>query len=650
MARPVILSNGELHVGINTYGMVHDFYYPYVGYENHTLGAGLRHRIGVWVDGRITWLDDGKWQHKFSYPHDALIGHLHAFNSEFEISLEFDDAVDSDISALIRSIHVINHAGREREIRLFMHQAFVIGDSRGNTDTGVYLPDSDALLHYRGRRAFVISGDSDQGGFDQYSIGLFGIEGREGTWRDAEDGELSKCNVEHGRVDSILRFRLNIGAHSSARVRYWIAAGTSLREALYVHRKISEEGVARRLDTTAASWHKWLRPALKVADKLPRDRRQMFIVSIMVLRAHMDRRGAIIASTDTAALNYDRDAYGYSWPRDGAYILWPMIRLGYKDEVLRFFDFCRRGLHPSGYLSHKYRADGSLGSSWHPYLHADGLVAPPIQEDETALVVFMFAQYYHAHPDESILREYYSSFIKPMANFMAGYIDQATNLPKPSYDLWEEVYQTTTYSTAVTHAALLAAADLADKIDDNESAVMWRAVADDIYEAAHKYLYDEGRKAFIKGRVTTSGETRSDTTIDISSIFGSFMYGLFAADSPEMRSSIETTLAVFDQPNRIGLPRYENDNYRRQSAEAESNYWHITTLWYAQYCVEVGDDENAEKVLAWVEDHAFPSSILAEQVYPSTGLSSSPAPLAWSHAEYLTTILDMLTDSDEVST
>lgn len=72
--------------------------------------------------------------------------------------LEFDDAVDAEMSVFLRNIHVINLADSERTITLYLHQAFVIGDARSNTDTAQYLPDSDAILHYRGRRAFVVSG------------------------------------------------------------------------------------------------------------------------------------------------------------------------------------------------------------------------------------------------------------------------------------------------------------------------------------------------------------------------------------------------------------------------------------------------------------------------------------------------------------
>jgi GH15 family glucan-1,4-alpha-glucosidase len=211
MARPIVLSNGELHVGLNDFGMVHDFYYPYVGLENHSAGDDLKHRVGIWISGSISWLDDPcEWSFTFRYPHDALVGNILAKNERLGIILEFDDFVDAHVCAFIRNIHIINLRNEAREIRLFMHQAFAIGDSRSNTDTVQYLPDSNAILHYRGRRAFVVSGVYDNKPFDQYTVGLFGIEGKKGTYCDAEDGELDFNNVEHGRVDSTIMLKINI--------------------------------------------------------------------------------------------------------------------------------------------------------------------------------------------------------------------------------------------------------------------------------------------------------------------------------------------------------------------------------------------------------------------------------------------------------
>jgi GH15 family glucan-1,4-alpha-glucosidase len=45
---------------------------------------------------------------------------------------------------------------------------------------------------------------------------------------------------------------------------------------------------------------------------------------MIILKSQIDKRGAIIASTDTSMLHYSRDAYSYCWPRDGAYALWPL--------------------------------------------------------------------------------------------------------------------------------------------------------------------------------------------------------------------------------------------------------------------------------------------------------------------------------------
>lgn len=644
MGRPIVLSNGELHVGINNFGLVHDFYFPYVGLENHAAGEHLRHRVGVWINGTLSWLDDGDWQLSFTYPHHSLIGHTSAKNDRLGVIVEFDDAVDADVSVFMRNIHIINLWSEDREIRLFMHQAFVIGDARSNTDTAQYLPDSDAILHYRGRRAFIVSGVADGAPFDQHTVGLFGIEGYEGSYRDADDGNLSGANVEHGRVDSAIRFKLNVPALSSSRVHYWIAAGTSMREALYVHKQVREDGIQKRLHRTASWWHEWLAPALHVAEKIDPAHQENFLRSIMVIKSQIDNRGAVIASTDSSMLNYSRDAYAYCWPRDGAYVLWPLIRMGYEDEPRRFFDFCKRGLHPNGYLMHKYRADGALGSSWHPYVH-DGIYAPPIQEDETALVLFVFAQFYQMHPSARLLHDFYEPMVKPMADFMANYIDDVTGLPKPSYDLWEEVFLTTTYTTSVVYASLLAAAELAEIANDSDSAVKWRSAADDISAAAHKHLFNQNRKAFYKGIIVKNGQIERNETIDMSSIFGAFMFGLFPVGSDELTAAVDTLATTFDSNNpAVGLPRYENDNYYRSGDDITGNWWIITSLWMAQYYLETENREKADTILNWVLSHTSSTGIMSEQINPRDHSYLSVAPLTWSHAEYAASLLDMITE------
>ncbi|HEY4526626.1 MAG TPA: hypothetical protein VJK53_02155, partial [Candidatus Paceibacterota bacterium] len=62
MSRSIVLSNGELAVALDAHGLVRDVYYPHVGYEDHVRGHYI-HRIGVWVDGRMSWLgEDSAWE------------------------------------------------------------------------------------------------------------------------------------------------------------------------------------------------------------------------------------------------------------------------------------------------------------------------------------------------------------------------------------------------------------------------------------------------------------------------------------------------------------------------------------------------------------------------------------------------------------
>lgn len=644
MARPLILSNGEMHVGINLYGQVHDFYYPYVGLENHAAAGKMRHRVGVWVEGAFSWLDDGSWQIDQDYVYEALIGRTRVHHVGLQISIEFEDCVDSTQAAFLRNIHVINLANRPREIRLYMHQVFLISNNLGG-DTAQYLPGEPALLHYKNHRAFVIGGIQaiNRKPFNEFSIGLYGIEGHEGTFRDAEDGNLSGNAVEHGRVDSVLGFHLELGAHDSGRVNYWIAAGKSPHEALVIHRRIEQEGLLHRLLLTHQTWQRWLEPAERFIKTLPDEYKDAFRKNVLLLKAHQDKRGAVIASTDTTMLNYSRDAYAYCWPRDASLVLWPLMRLGYKDEILHFFQFCRRVLSVDGFLMHKYQADGAIGSSWHPYVYA-GHPEPPIQEDETAIVLFLFGQYYSMHHDERLLREYYPTFVKPMADFLAGYIDKATGLPHSSYDLWEEQFMTTTYTTAVVHAALLSAVKLAEAVGAADDAVRYQSVADDLQTAA-KQLYDPELGYFIKGLRHHNHEITHDTTIDLASFYGAFMFGLFDLHSDEIRNSAETLLRTFGSNGAItkGLPRYENDKYNAVSDTAPPNSWFVTTLWLAQYYLEINQVEKAKPLVEWVRGYMMKSGVLSEQINPYTGRFISVAPLAWSQAEFVSTLLDLHT-------
>src|SRR5215469_13306181 len=104
MGRPVVLSNGQLFVGLDENGLVHDFYYPYVGLDNLTNARSSQHMVGVWVDGVFKWTNDGSWHIDVDFEENALISNVVMQSDELKISLAFSDFIDTEYNALIRSI------------------------------------------------------------------------------------------------------------------------------------------------------------------------------------------------------------------------------------------------------------------------------------------------------------------------------------------------------------------------------------------------------------------------------------------------------------------------------------------------------------------------------------------------------------------
>lgn len=641
MGRPVILGNGALTVGLNESGLVHDFYYPYVGLDNLTTARESRHRIGVWVDGVFSWLDSDDWQQRVELEETALVSKITLENTKLGVRVLCSDFVDTEFNAFCRNICIENLSQSDREVRVFLHQSFQISRA-GRGDTALYEPTENYILDYKGRCSLIVY-SKEIGGtpFSQYSVGNCAIEGKEGTWRDAEDGELAGNPVEHGSVDSVVANILTIPARGSKQIEYWIIAADSQQSAEAIHYRLLTDGLTERLEKTRTYWRKWLKTAENTLQTLPEEYQSIIRRSLFTIKAHADRRGGVIASCDSSIYNYGRDYYSYVWPRDGAYAMWPLIRLGYTEEPRKFFEFCRGIMNPDGYMMHKYQPDKAIGSTWHPLIHANHKELA-IQEDETAIILFMLSEYYEESKDVDFVSNLYTSMIQPMANFMASFRDESTGLPHASYDLWEEKFLTHTYTTILVHRALLCAVHFAEEFQYPDDAVKWSIVAEHIAKNLSVFVDpDRGflRKGFL---LQDDGSLLFDNTLDISSAYGCMMFGAKAIGTEHVRATYDgiTQLLVGQTPSG-GCPRYEHDGYFASNPAYMGNPWPVATLWVAQYFLQTHKDVEAKRLADWVLDRALESGALSEQYNPMTNEPLSVLPLVWSHAELINTLLDL---------
>lgn len=644
MARSIVLGNGNIVVSLDAHAQVRDFYFPQVGWENHT-NVSFPHKIGIWLDGEIGWLDGPGWDFSINYAKGTMASDIKAENKSMEVELRFLDVVYNEKNIFIRKVAIRNLSKRNRSLKVFFNQQFQIyADSRGNT--AFYDPHRKAVVHYKGKRVFLVSGMSEGRWFDDYSIGLVGIEGMEGTWKDAEDGVLSGNAVEHGSVDSTIGFSSELGGEDTRFVTYWVTAGKYLDIVHELHDYVLSKKPEHLLETTQDFWRAWAKkPEIDFID-LDERLIDLFSKSLLIIRTHVDNEGGIIASGDGEILQYGRDNYSYVWPRDASFVAMALDKTGYTEITRRFFEFSNEVLSKDGYYYHKYLPDRSLGSSWHP-LVKDKKIIMPIQEDETALVLYALFKHYESAKDIEFIEGIYNSLIKKSADFLCGFRDKKIGLPLPSYDLWEQSFGIATFTVAATVAGLEAGAFFARLLGKEEDEKKYSVASKEIKELIFEYFYDKESGSFYKLINIENGEIVRDKTVDMSSVFGIFKFGIVETSDERFKKAIKNVEETLLSKNELGgVVRYDGDGYCRAGKDSPSNPWFITTLWLAQYYISVAEKKSdMKKPLAWLNwtaDRALHSGVLSEQISAVSGEQLSASPLAWSHAEYVLTVLEYL--------
>jgi GH15 family glucan-1,4-alpha-glucosidase len=649
MPKSIVLGNGNILICFDESGRVSDFYFPFVGLENH-IGVDSYNNIGVWVDSQFSWLNDITWKVKIDCEDESLASNISAVNDSLGIELRFNDIVYNEMNIFIRSIEVRNLKDKKREVKIYFHHQFLLYSSHQG-DTAFYDPKNNVIVHYKGRRNFLINAMIGDKVFDDYSIGIFGIEGKEGTHKDAEDGKLSKNPVEHGRVDSVIGLACQVNAKQSERVYYWMVVDKHLENVYKMNDFVLGRHPQSLIQTTKDFWKAWVNRQNFNYFGLDDQVVELFKKSLFYIRSHTDNRGAIIASGDSNKKQHGRDSYAFMWPRDGAMSAMALDKAGDRSVAKKFFEFCNDVISEDGYFLHKFRPDKALGSSWHPWIR-NNKPELPIQEDATALVLYALWEHYKGGRDLEFVEQIYNSLIKKAADFMVGFTYKDTGLSHPSYDIWEEKFGISTFTCAAKYGALISASKFAKLLGKVESEKIYIEAAESVKKAIQKYLYKEPG-LFLKTIIVKGKELIPDKTLDISSVYGIYKFGVLPHDDSRLKKAIklvENRLSV--KTDIGGVCRYEGDVYYKVDVDGPSNPWFITTLWLAQYYISIAKKEKdlgkVRELLKWVAKYASPSGILSEQINPYTGEQLSVAPLTWSHSEFVTTVTSYLEKLEEL--
>lgn len=640
--RDIPVGNGSLLVNFDAKYQIRDIYFPHVGQENHT--EGFPFRFGVWANDEFAWIYSDDWHRELRYLPETLVTDVTLTNENLGIEIKCNDTVASHENIFLRRVRVNNLRHAERNVRIYLHQDFRIYESNFG-DTAFYDPDTLSLIHYKKHRYFLINTEPH---FDSFATGRKGVKDREGTWRDAEDGRLQGGAITEGSVDSTIGVHFTLESTGTYEFFYWIAAGTSHGEVARLNKHVLERRPQQYLDYTGNYWCAWVNKNETDFADLPREIVDFYKRCLLILHTQIDYHGAILAANDSDVTERATDHYSYLWTRDGAFVANALDMAGYSGVTRPFYDLCSRIVHPSGYFLQKYNPDGTVASGWHAAWDIAGkqrLV--PIQEDETALVLWALWQHYDKYRDIEFAHRVYRRLVTACADFMVEFRDDGLRLPKPSWNLWENQRGIHTFTCATVVAGLRAAGNFARLFAETDRSDVYEAAATEIVEAMRTHLYSEQKGRFLRGlHFQDNDRFEADATVD-ASLFGTFYFGCFAADDEMVVNTmraVEETLGL--ETDIGGVARFENDDYVRVSDKVPGNSWFICTLWLAEYYLARAqtraDLARVLDFLNWTVARSLPSGVLAEQLNPLTGEHVSVSPLTWSHSTFVATVSSYL--------
>ena len=397
---------------------------------------------------------------------------------------------------------------------------------------------------------------------------------------------------------------------------------------------------------------------------LPESVVDLYRTSAAILAIHEDKRasGAIIASLSipwgNSKSDHELGGYHLVWPRDLVNSAGALIALGHSA-------LARRTLR---YLMSTQEADGR----WAQNLWLDGTPYwSGVQMDEVAFPV-LFAELLRREGKLEDLDPY------PMIRAAAGYL--VRHGPVTGQDRWEENGGYSTFTLAVEVAAMLVAADFADRADDAALGTLLRETADAWNARIEEWTYVRdtpiAREVGVDGyyvrvapddvsdesprsghRIPVKNRPPGEDTAHYAEIVSPdalalVRFGLRDPSDPRIVNTVRVIDTMLRARTSTGPAwyRYNRDGYGEKADGSPFDGTGIGRPWpllageRAHYELAAGRADAAVHLLGVMRAQASDGGMLPEQVWDGADqpqhelLNGRPTggamPLVWAHAEY----------------
>jgi len=495
-----------------------------------------------------------------------------------------------------------------------------------------------------------------------------GFVGTSDGWQDLCRHYELRWNYDHARNGNVALVGEVDLLSSAGSVVLALGFGQHVEEAALRVRSSLSGSVESAVADYAAGWRAW-QDSLLPLDPAPRpDRQNPYRVSTAVLRAHEANSfaGGYIASLSIpwGFAKGDEDLGGYHlvWPRDLVETAGGLLAAGAQEEVRQIIRYLQAIQEEDGHWPQNCWLDGT------PYWNG-------VQMDECAFPILLVDLAWRdgALPETELRRLW--SMVKPAAGFILR------NGPVTGQDRWEEDGGYSPFTLAVEIAALLAAADLADKMAEPEQAMYLRETADLWNSLIERWIYATGTslaKDFgvdgyyvriappetadaasplegfvpIKNRPPRDSAQRASLIVSPDAL-ALVRFGLRAPDDPRIRNTVKVIDALLkaDLPAGPCWRRYNGDGYgehedgKQFDGTGIGRPWPLLTGERAHYELAAGNRVAAEALLSALEGFASEGHLIPEQVWDAPDIpereliigrpSGSAMPLVWAHAEHV---------------
>ncbi|BAD64255.1 MULTISPECIES: hypothetical protein [Shouchella] len=185
-------------------------------------------RIGLWQDGKTSWVGDGDWSVQAAFSKTALSIMSQAFHKVWNILVTIIDRESPDRLGCLREVRIENQGSDTKQVKLLFHHLPLM-QSQG---IAFYSPQDKALIHHAENQFSLFSLTMRDAAFIQPGAGSL-----KKNW-NSQEGKLFFSPFSATSLESVLAASCVLSSQASVKGHAWMLSSQSLEALKQSHKRL----------------------------------------------------------------------------------------------------------------------------------------------------------------------------------------------------------------------------------------------------------------------------------------------------------------------------------------------------------------------------------------------------------------------------